>query len=217
MLRQHKRRVIQYIEETLPDDVLDLGTTVLVMQVSCRAPGCVPLETIITIVFPTTEAVLTGLNLTKNNTTFQTKILMPMSDVTKDDVLEALPPAFQGGKQTVERQGLRARDVMLAQITQLFNDQPSKNMMAQYLKQSLQDYIDRDCEPPEYGEAFPELQLPSKDTVAAAAAAAAAAADTTSTTTTRSNNVQDIQTKTGNLVIRRVLDDDDNGKKEDGK
>lgn len=28
--------------------------------------------------------------------TFKTKILLPMSEVTKDDVLDALPPAFEG-------------------------------------------------------------------------------------------------------------------------
>lgn len=52
LLRQHKRRVIEYVESTIPEDALDLGTTVMAMQVSCRQPGCVPLETAITIVFP---------------------------------------------------------------------------------------------------------------------------------------------------------------------
>jgi len=52
MLRQHKRRVIEFIESTIPEKALDMGTSVMVMQVSCRQPGCVPLETAITIVFP---------------------------------------------------------------------------------------------------------------------------------------------------------------------
>jgi len=52
LLRQHKRRVIDYVESTIPEDALDLGTAVMAMQVSCRQPGCVPLETAITVVFP---------------------------------------------------------------------------------------------------------------------------------------------------------------------
>lgn len=39
LLRQHKRRVIEYLESTIPDDALELGTSVMVMQVSCRQPG----------------------------------------------------------------------------------------------------------------------------------------------------------------------------------
>ncbi|EJK58227.1 hypothetical protein THAOC_21667, partial [Thalassiosira oceanica] len=44
-LRQHKRRVTEYVESTIPEEALDKGTTVMVMQVTCRQPGCVPLET----------------------------------------------------------------------------------------------------------------------------------------------------------------------------
>lgn len=199
-LRQHKRRVVQYVEETIPEDLLDLGTTVLAMQVSCRAPGCVPLETVITICFPTEDAVLPDLDLSAGNskTTFQTKILMPMVDITKEDVLEALPPAFEGGMQSMERLGLRARDVMLAQVTQLFEDVESKNTMAEFLKQCLQDFIDRDCVAPEYGEAFAELESTVNE-------------DTKGKDTESSENsstVSSIQAGSGNLVIRRVLDDE---------
>ncbi len=52
MLRQHKRRIVDRIEKTMPEEALDMGTTVMVMQVSCKDPGCVPLETAIIIVFP---------------------------------------------------------------------------------------------------------------------------------------------------------------------
>lgn len=52
MLRQHKRRIVDRIEATMPEEALDMGTTVMVMQVSCKDPGCVPLETAIIIVFP---------------------------------------------------------------------------------------------------------------------------------------------------------------------
>ena len=197
VLRQHKRRIIQFVEETIPEEVLDLGTSVLVMQVSCKAPGCVPLETVITVVFPSKDSVLPGLVLTKHQASFQTKILMPMSEVTNDDVLDALPPAFEGGRQTMERLGVRARDVTLAQITQLFDDRESRKLMAEYLRQTLQEYIDRDCEAPEYGQPFPELLSTTS-----------AEANQQRT----SDDLQAIQHTTGNIVIRRALDNDDKDK-----
>ena len=49
-LRHHKRRVVEYVESTIPESALDLGTSVMVMQVDCRVPGCVPVETMIVIV-----------------------------------------------------------------------------------------------------------------------------------------------------------------------
>jgi hypothetical protein len=203
-LRQHKRRVIQYVEETIPESLLDLGTTVLAMQVSCRAPGCVPLETVITICFPSADAVLPDLVLVgASATTFQTKILMPMSEITKEDVLEALPPAFEGGLQSMERLGLRARDVMLAQVTQLFEDVPSRKIMAEYLKQCLQDYVDRDCEAPEYGEPFAELAVEEKGA-------------TETEDSEKAANMASIQSGTGNIVIRRVIDEDDSKKEDTG-
>lgn len=53
MLREHKRRVVRwYIEATIPEDALDMGTSVMVMQTVCQTPGCVPLETSVIIVFP---------------------------------------------------------------------------------------------------------------------------------------------------------------------
>lgn len=206
VLRQHKRRIIQFVEETIPDDVLDQGTNVLVMQISCRAPGCVPLETVITVVFPTKQSVLPGLVLTKHETTFQTKILMPMADVTKEDVLEALPPAFQGGLQTMATLGLRARDVMLAQITQLVDDVESRKLMAQYLQQTLQDYLDRDCEAPEYGQQFPAL--PSKPETATPGKVATVESTTISNDNASSTTMQSIYHTSGNIVVRRVLDED---------
>mmetsp|Transcript_13516 Transcript_13516/g.20553 ORF Transcript_13516/g.20553 Transcript_13516/m.20553 type:complete len:215 (+) Transcript_13516:151-795(+) len=154
-LRQHKRRIIQYVEETMSEDLLDEGVTVLAMQVSCRAPGCVPLETVITIIFPpSSDELLPGLPESKTGK-FTTKVLMPMSDITKDDILEALPPAFEGGRQTMESLCLRARDVMLAQITQLCTSVESKRVMAQYLQECLGEYVENDFEAPEYREPFP--------------------------------------------------------------
>jgi hypothetical protein len=161
-LRQHKRRIVQFVEETIPESVLDLGTTVLAMQVSCRAPGCVPLETVVTIIFPPAqEELLPGLEESANGGNFQTKILLPMDQITKDDVLEALPTSFKGGKQSMEILCLKARDVMLAQIEQLAIKKSSKVLMAQYLQQCLIEYMERDCEAPEYGEPFPDLKKAS--------------------------------------------------------
>lgn len=39
MLRQHKRRIVDRIEKMMPEEALDMGTTVMVMQVACKAPG----------------------------------------------------------------------------------------------------------------------------------------------------------------------------------
>lgn len=141
----------------MPEDVLDLGVNVMVMQVSCRAPGCVPLETAIIIVFPPSQdPLIPGLPESAGGS-FKTKILKPMAEVEEQDILEALPPAFEGGLRTLETVALRARDIMLAQVEQIFENKTDKVLLAQYLQQSLQDYMDRDCQPPEYGEPFPEM------------------------------------------------------------
>jgi hypothetical protein len=156
-LRQHKKRVVAFVEDCIPDDVLDLGVNVMVMQVSCKAPGCVPLETAIIIIFPKSgNELLVGLPESKGGN-YKTKVLKPLSQVVKEDVLEALPPAFTGGLRSVEKLCLQARDVMLGQITQLFpeDDVEGRRLMVEYLQESLQQYIDRDCVPPEWGEAFP--------------------------------------------------------------
>ena len=52
VLREHKRRVVAYVESTIPEHALEMGTMVMAMQVSCRSPGCVPLETAVAVVFP---------------------------------------------------------------------------------------------------------------------------------------------------------------------
>ena len=102
MLREHKRRVVQYVESTIPDEALDMGTAVMVMQTACRTPGCVPLETAIAIVFPripgSKKEWIEGLKESCGGT-FKTKILLPLSEVTKDDVLDSLPPGFEGGRK----------------------------------------------------------------------------------------------------------------------
>mmetsp|Transcript_22602 Transcript_22602/g.32822 ORF Transcript_22602/g.32822 Transcript_22602/m.32822 type:complete len:368 (-) Transcript_22602:368-1471(-) len=176
-LRAHKRRIVEYVEETIPESALDAGTNVMVMQVSCRDPGCVPLETAIAIVFPRPmsslkkkkskstkkpKELIEGLEESATGGTFKTKILLPMADVTKEDVLEALPPQFKGGTRTMEKLCLRARDVMLSQITQIMgndeNDADGRQLMAVYLKECLDDYILRGCVPAPFGEPFPPIE-----------------------------------------------------------
>jgi hypothetical protein len=165
ILRQEKRRIVNEIEATMPEEALDFGTTVMVMQVSCKAPGCVPLETAIIIVFPKSSVELVpGLPESCDGGNYKTKILKPMKDVTRDDILDALSPAFKGGRRTMETLCLYARDVMLAQITQLFGEEQDsdsdRRAMAEYLRQCLDDYIANGCRAPEQGV---EFQMASTD------------------------------------------------------
>ena len=207
VLRQHKRRVTEFIESTIPENALELGTSVMVMQVSCRQPGCVPLETAITIIFPKPvgkkkkkmkrptadsssssssshdapteekedelpsfpQPLIPDLEESRIGGSFKTRILKPLAEVTLDDVLEALPPNFKGGKKTVESICLKARDMMFAQIGQLVGvDDTSDNkngrrLVAQYLKACLDDYEKRDYVAPEWGEEFSPLDDDSNE------------------------------------------------------
>lgn len=223
MLRQHKRRIVEQVESTMPEEALDFGTTVMVMQVSCKAPGCVPLETAIIIVFPnSTTELIPGLPESQNGGSYKTKVLKPMADVTKEDLLEALPPQFEGGKRTMEKLCRNARDVMLAQITQLFGEEDDNTVsdrmaVAEYLQECLKDYVARKCKPPELGELFPPLngeeekdrgdltgatvskESPPKD-------APNSLADPPSTTPTVISNGGSIPAK-GNITIRRVVEE----------
>lgn len=217
LLRQHKRTIVNIIESCIPETVLDLGTNVMVMQVSCKAPGCVPLETAIIIVFPACqEELLPGLAESKGRS-FKTKVLKPMAEVSKQDVLEALPPAFSGGLRSMEKLCMKARDVMLAQITQLFGDDDleGRKLMALYLQQSLQDYIDRDCEPPPLEEPFSEKTMATEiagstkteNAAIAALATSTAALKPSVTSPVAAATTADITKGTGNVVIRRPVDD----------
>lgn len=173
MLRQHKRRIVERIEQTIPEEALDMGTTVMVMQVSCNAIGCVPIETAVIIIFPKCGGsngddndhgsggeLIPGLPESKDGGSYKTKILKPMADVTNDDILNALPPAFEGGTRTMKSVCMYARDMMIGQITQLFGDDDDTSSvndritMAQYLQSCLQSYISGRCQPPKPGEPF---------------------------------------------------------------
>jgi hypothetical protein len=210
LLRKHKRRIVDFIEETcIPETVLDLGTSVMVMQVSCKAPGCVPLETAIIIVFPACEEELMPGLMESKGGSYKTKVLLPMAEVTQQDILEALPPTFTGGLRSMERLCVTARDVSLAQITQLFGDDDleGRKLMALYLQQSLQDYIDRDCVPPPLEEPFPEKSITTttETNVEQTQTDTATVASAPSTTTT--TKITSFSQGTGNVVLRRPVDD----------
>ena len=78
-------------------------------------------------------------------------------------------------------------------------------MMVEYLQKSLQEFLDRDCVAPEYGEPFPDL--PST---------IAESDEDHSPTISLSENLQSVPQSSGNVVIQRVLDDfNDNGTNRD--
>lgn len=218
-LRQYKKRVVEYVESCIPEEALDLGTMVMAMQVSCKAPGCVPLETAIVIVFPKLgQELISGLPESKGGN-YKTKVLKPMAEVTQEDIYEALPPEFPGGTRSVEKLCLQARDVMLGQITQLFADEDKQGriLMTDYLQQCLKEYAERDYTPPEWGEPFAPLDENGSGSVGATNTSdnatngdnqlgdSEALKQQSSTTSTKADGVS----KTGNFVFKRPVDDAD--------
>lgn len=246
----YEKQIIRMIKQCIPDYIMEWGTSIVVRQVACQAPGCVPLETIIWIIFPKQllqqSSFLTS-NSNNNNIlikefvhklkvkntsrrdssnrsssvgenddiddndyddsdydgcgTYQTKIYKPMSDIQQNDVYDALPSSpFIGGKYHKENVYYRIRDTMFGALIQQnqqpqlvfnnnkkntnndnINDNDTKNnndikynkdnendnndndieskiLVAQYLQQCLQDYIDRKCIPPELGKPYPDDQ-----------------------------------------------------------
>lgn len=170
ILREYKRRVVGYIESTIPEHALDMGTSVMVMQTACKTPGCVPLETAVVIVFPRikndTTLYIDGVAESCGGT-FKTKILMPLSDVTLDDVLDALPPGFKGGRKTFENTCLNLRDLVLGRLGGTVGtgdtdiEVEERKILSEYLIASLRDYIDNKCVAPPLGMAFPEKEKSS--------------------------------------------------------
>jgi len=206
MLRQEKRRIVNEIESTMPEEALDYGTTVMVMQVSCKAPGCVPLETAIIIVFPKSPIDLVpGLPESCNGGSYKTKILKPMVEVTSDDILDALPPSFKGGRKSMERLCLYVRDIMLAQITQLFGEDQDSHAdrlsMAEYLKGCLEDYISNGCKAPEEGAAFPLVSSKVSEDPKVEM-------ENNSSDDKKDEAKGVVFPKTGNIVIKRVVEEE---------
>eukprot|EP00804_Cyclotella_cryptica_P027336 CCRYP_016214-RA/>CCRYP_016214-RA protein AED:0.05 eAED:0.05 QI:296/1/1/1/0.5/0.33/3/55/309 len=229
LLRQHKRRVIEYIESSIPENALELGTTVMVMQVSCRQPGCVPLETAVTIVFPKPprksktksdksaneetsafpQPLIPGLEESRIGGSFKTRILKPLADVTQDDVLNALPPSFTGGRRTVESICLKARDTVFAQIGQLVGDDDTndsregRKMVAEYLQRCLVEYVDRGCKAPEWGEPFPPVSDAGTNEDQGHSQPPTEQSQETGT----AKVTMDVKWGKGNIVIRRPVDE----------
>lgn len=227
-LRQHKRRVVAYVEDTIPASVLDQGVNVMVMQVQCKARGCVPLETCVVIVFPkvSSSSSSSNTNTNTNNTiqdellpglsesaggSFTTKVLKPMADVTRDDVLNVLPgPAFIGGRRpTLAQVARELRDDLLGrQFTQRldFCTTAGRTLVAQYLQRCLQEYVDNDCELPEYNDDEPD-ETNSVHFFNETPIGVVDSATTTISTTTQEKD-EYLYSGTGNVVIRRPMDDD---------
>jgi hypothetical protein len=91
---------------------------------------------------------------------------------------------------------------MRGQITQLFGeeDNDGRKLLAQCLQKSLQEYMDRECQPQSWGEPFPEI------------------VETNNSKTQQEINKQDTTSstamtvkptsRTGNIVLQRQVDDD---------
>ena len=194
-LRQHKRRIVQAVEATLSEQVLDAGTNVMVMQVACTDPGCVPIETVIIVVFPASDVPLVPGLPESAGGSFKTKILKPMADVvTPDDVLDVLPPAFVGGLWTMERLAVQLRDAVLAQLQQTAGaDKTLQQQLAAYVQASLAEYVQHDCVAPPVGQPYPE---PTPATTTPDSTSAAAASTT-------------LIPPKGNYVMRRPAHDEE--------
>ena len=236
LLRQHKKRVVEYVESTIPETVLDVGVNVMAMQVSCVTPGCVPIETAIIIIFPklnnNAKELLPGLPESGIGGSYKTKILKPLMEVTKEDVLDALPPSFLGGTKSIEKLCYQIRDNLLAQITQLFDDnaitveennrntagtatstsgapvvvgQQQRHLVAQYIQECLQQYIDHDCTPPEIGQPYPD----SNNSISINDNTGILQVETTSLPQTQEEPPPQFAIPSaGNITIPRPMDDD---------
>ncbi len=176
-LQQDIQRVTEYVESTLPKHALENGTNVMVMQTSCNTPGCVPLETSVIIVFPSdtdNTQYIQGLPQSCGGS-FRTKILLPLNDVTLDDVLDSLPPCFEGGRKTLGNTCVKLRDLLLCKIGQTVghgdsNDEvQDRKLIADYLIASLHDYVANGCNVPSIGLPFSFPDSSIEDTIVTSA------------------------------------------------
>jgi hypothetical protein len=198
MLRQHKRRVVNHIESTIPEHALDMGTSVMVMQTTCKTPGCVPLETSVIVVFPRDKTQYIDGVPESCGGTFKTKILMPLSEVTLDDVLDALPPGFKGGRKTWESTCLHLRDFTLGRIGGTVGigstdiEIGDRKMLAEYLIACLGDYVNNGCVAPGLGLPFPEQVSVSSTNVSDDNNATLSTESVESVGKTKSSNIETI-------------------------
>eukprot|EP00816_Leptocylindrus_hargravesii_P006860 CAMPEP_0196814460 /NCGR_PEP_ID=MMETSP1362-20130617/43343_1 /TAXON_ID=163516 /ORGANISM="Leptocylindrus danicus, Strain CCMP1856" /LENGTH=372 /DNA_ID=CAMNT_0042191073 /DNA_START=107 /DNA_END=1222 /DNA_ORIENTATION=+ len=173
-LRQHKRRVVQFVEDCIPDFALDAGTCVMVMQKTCNAPGCVPLETAIAIVFPRpfsssskaknaeTKPLIPGVPESAGGS-YKTNILKPLAEVVQDDVLDALPPEL-GGRRDPVKLAYQVRDEMFGKMQQTVQDEEGLKILADFLMASLREYMANGCVVPELGMPFENANTTAKET-----------------------------------------------------
>eukprot|EP00814_Leptocylindrus_danicus_P016839 CAMPEP_0116017954 /NCGR_PEP_ID=MMETSP0321-20121206/8362_1 /TAXON_ID=163516 /ORGANISM="Leptocylindrus danicus var. danicus, Strain B650" /LENGTH=365 /DNA_ID=CAMNT_0003488259 /DNA_START=129 /DNA_END=1223 /DNA_ORIENTATION=+ len=172
-LRQHKRRVVQFVEDCIPDFALDAGTCVMVMQKTCNVPGCVPLETAIAIVFPrplssskakNTEIkpLIPGLTESAGGS-YKTNILKPLAEVVQDDVLDALPPEL-GGRRDPVKLAYQVRDEMFGKMQQTAQDEEGLKILADFLTASLREYVANGCVAPELGMPFENAKTTAEET-----------------------------------------------------
>ncbi|GMI41343.1 hypothetical protein TrCOL_g8187 [Triparma columacea] len=150
-LRASKKLVISWVESRLPSLALDAGVTVLAMEVACRDPGCVPIETCIVIVFPTpspgddwNEGGLIDEGIVKEGK-YTTKVLKPMKDVKEEDVVASLPPEL-GGTFSFKNEMVKVRDFVVNQVNQISNGVEDKDAAVEFLIESLKEFKDRGYE-----------------------------------------------------------------------
>ena len=174
-LRMQKNRIIKYVEQLVPPSVLEAGALIMVMQVDSPGVNGSMYHTVVSVVFPLPayegHQFIGGIKESGEGGTYRTTIYRPIIDVTRDDVLDAFPEAFPGGRRTIERLSYRARDVAVAHLEQDFGEgnADSKREVAQFVIDSLQTYLERDCVPPPIGKAFPIHVSPEEEVIAAVA------------------------------------------------
>ena len=172
-LRIHKNRIISYVETIIPPSVLESGVLIMAMQVDSPVNGSM-LHTVISVVFPLPQyeghEFIPGIKESGEGGTYRTTIYRPLIDVTRDDVLDAFPEQFPGGRRTVERLSYRARDAAIAHLEQDFGEgnADAKRQVAQFVIDSLQRYLDLQCVPPKMGTPFPTVS-PEEEVIAAVA------------------------------------------------
>jgi len=118
---------------------------VLCMEVQCKAPGCVPVETNIVIVFPSSSGSsgwntggVVDVGLVEEGK-YTTKVLKPMLEVEQGDVVGALPPEL-GGTYSVSGEFERIRDFVKGQLEQVGCTKEERGMGVEFLIAAMKEY-----------------------------------------------------------------------------
>jgi hypothetical protein len=207
-VRQNERRVVEYVESILNDAAVQI----MAMQVQCTAPDCVPVETVILILFPTKnkeEAGESSTDLSKESaqsnhgSSVQFKIFKPISEVTKDDVELSLPHSLY--KYSLATTGRQMRNDLFTRIEGVFpteDDISSRQWILHFLRESLQQYVDNGCQRPDHWREG-ESELLSEEEVASSTEASGVRTFPPGNITLR-RPVDDEGDKVGWLQIRRI-------------